>query len=65
VEPDAPAVLYWFELRREGGRARFVAHLIDDDSGVGTQVTAADVNRDGRLDVVVGNKKGLFVHLQK
>jgi hypothetical protein len=39
--------------------------LIDDDSGVGTQVVATDVNKDGRPDVVVGNKKGVFVLLQK
>ena len=64
-EPNAPAVLYAFELRREDGRARFTAHLIDDDSGIGTQVVAADMNGDGRPDVVVGNKKGLFIHLQK
>lgn len=65
VEPGAPAVLYWFELKREGSTARYEAHLIDDDSGVGTQVMAADVNGDEKLDVIVGNKKGAFVHLQK
>src|SRR5688572_8223837 len=31
-EPNAPAVLYWFELVREKGRPfRFVPHVIDDD----------------------------------
>jgi len=64
-EPNAAAVLVWFELRRAGGRVSYAPHVIDDDSGVGTQVTVADVNRDGKLDVVVGNKKGLFVFLRK
>ena len=46
-------------------RVDFVPTLIDNDSGVGTQVVAADINGDGLPDVVVGNKKGAFVHLQK
>lgn len=64
VEPNAPAVLYWFELKRENGKARYIAHQIDDNSGVGTQVMAVDMNRDNKPDVVVGNKNGAFVHLQ-
>jgi phage/plasmid primase-like uncharacterized protein len=39
----------------------FVPHLIDDKTGVGTQVVAGDVNGDGLPDVVVGNKRGTFV----
>jgi hypothetical protein len=64
-EPNAPAVLYWFELQRANGEARYRGHLIDADSGVGTQVMAADLNGDRKPDVLVGNKKGLFVFLQK
>jgi HEAT repeat protein len=65
-EPDAPAVLVWFELKRNGpDDVSFVPHLIDDDSGVGTQVTAVDLNKDGRPDAIVGNKKGIFVHLSQ
>jgi hypothetical protein len=60
-----PAVLYWFQTVRDGGKVRFVPHLIDTDSGVGTQVTVGDVNRDGRPDIVVGNKKGTFYFQQK
>jgi hypothetical protein len=26
---------------------------------------AVDLNDDGKMDVIVGNKKGGFVHLQK
>jgi len=64
AEPDAPAVVYWFRLTRAGGDAQFVPHKVHDDSGVGTQVVAGDVNGDGRPDILVGNKKGAFVHLQ-
>lgn len=65
-EPNAAPVLYWFEIQRDGkGGAKFIPHLIDDNSGVGTQVTPGDVNKDGKMDVVVGNKKGVFVFLQE
>ncbi len=65
-EPDAPAVVYAFLLRRDGqGGARFEPLQIDNDSGVGTQVTATDLNGDRRADIAVGNKKGIFIHLSK
>lgn len=64
VEPNAPASLYWFELQRDGkGGAKFVPHLIDENSGVGTQVVARDLNEDGIPDIIVSNKKGTFLHL--
>lgn len=62
-EPNAPAVLYWFELARTADGIDFIPHLIHDNSGVGVQVVARDINADGLADVVVGNKKGAFVHL--
>jgi hypothetical protein len=66
ADPGAPAVLYWFELKRAKDRtAEFIPHQIDDDSGVGTDITVADVNGDGRLDVVSSNKKGLSVLIQQ
>jgi len=65
AEPAEPAVLYWFQLVRGKNGADFVPHLIDDDSGVGTQVTAGDVNGDGLPDIIVGNKKGVFVFLHE
>jgi hypothetical protein len=58
-------VLYWFELKRTGTNAEFVPHLIDNDSGVGTQVTVAPLGKAGKLGVVVGNKKGAFVFQQQ
>lgn len=64
AEPNAPAVLYWFKLVRNADKTvEFIPYLVDSDSGIGTQVAALDVNGDGLLDIVVGNKKGAFVHL--
>jgi hypothetical protein len=66
-ESDAPSVLYWFRTVRSADRQEvdFVPYLIDADSGVGTQVVAADVNGDKLPDVLVGNKKGIFVFLHE
>jgi hypothetical protein len=64
-EPNAAPVLWWFELKRDGGKVSWTPHLIDNESGVGTQFVVADVNGDKKPDVVIGNKKGCFVHVQK
>ena len=65
AEPNAAPVLYWFELTRADGKADYTPHLIDDDSGVGTQVDALDLNGDKLGDVIVGNKHGQFVFIQE
>ena len=50
---------------RDGSGASFVPHLVDDMSGVGTQVTVGDLNGDALPDIVSANKKGAFVFLQR
>lgn len=63
-DPDRndKAVLYWFKTSRTADKSvDFIPHLIDDNSGVGTQVVARDINGDGLPDIVVGNKKGTFL----
>ena len=66
VDTNGAPVLYWFQLvRHPDGTAEFVPHLIDDNSGVGTQVTACDINRDHHPAVLVGNKRGTFLFLQE
>jgi hypothetical protein len=65
-EPNAPAVLFWFRLvRQNDGSVDWVPYLIDDHSGVGTQVVAGDLNADGWPDIIVGNKNGVFAFLQE
>ena len=57
-------LLYAFLLRRTSdGTATYEPHLIDDTSGVGTEIAAADVNGDGRADIITANKRGAFVFL--
>jgi len=61
---DDPAVLYWFKLvRKEGGQAEFLPQMIHNRSGVGVQIAVADVNQDGKPDVVTSARKGTFVFL--
>ncbi|HSZ32636.1 MAG TPA: VCBS repeat-containing protein [Puia sp.] len=55
-----PAVLYWFEFR-PGKSPQWISHLIDNNSGVGLQVVVNDINKDGLPDIVVANKKGVFI----
>jgi hypothetical protein len=63
--PADPAYLYWFETRRNrNGEISFIPHLIDDDSGIGTQFAIADINGDGLLDIIISNKKGVFIFEQ-
>lgn len=60
-----PATLVWFETQRSGGRVSFVPHIVDNSSGVGTQVSVGDVNGDGLLDIVSGIKRGAYLFLQR
>ena len=68
ADPDSDGipVLYWFQLvRHPNGQAEFIPHLIDNDSGVGTQVVAGNILNQKYPDVVVGNKRGTFVFLHE
>jgi hypothetical protein len=63
--PNDPAYLYWFEAKRDkDGFTSFVPHEIDDDSGIGTQFAIMDMNGDGLPDIIISNKKGVFLFLQ-
>ena len=59
-----PSVLYWFEFK-PGRQPIWIPHLIDSDSGVGLQVLVQDMDHNGRPDIIVANKKGLFIFEQQ
>jgi hypothetical protein len=60
------AMLYWFEVSRpQKGKVEFSMHIIDDDSGIGTQFEVVDINNDNRPDIVTSNKKGVHVFMQR
>ena len=53
------AVLYWFEFK-PGKEPSWIAHELDNNSGVGLHVVIQDMNKDKKPDIVIGNKKGVF-----
>lgn len=58
-----PAVIYWFEYR-PGNTPSWTPHKIDDNSGAGLNLVVADINGDQLKDIVVSNKKGVYVFEQ-
>lgn len=65
-DPGSPAVLYIFRLvRGPNHEVDFVPYLVDDNSGVGTQVTVGNISGGKLPDILVGNKKGGFVFLNQ
>ncbi len=62
IGSEEPGWLVRYELEPNGQWDR---HIIDEDSGVGTQFVVEDVNGDGRLDIVTSNKNGVFLFMQK
>ncbi|MDB5390312.1 MAG: repeat protein [Planctomycetaceae bacterium] len=67
-EPQAEVVMYWFEIQKtKGAPPKFIPHKIDagTGTGVGTQFQVVDFNGDKKLDIVLSNKKGVNVLIQK
>ncbi|MEX0599907.1 MAG: VCBS repeat-containing protein, partial [Rhodothermales bacterium] len=54
TDPDSfgDPVMYWFRLVRDGDIVRFEPELINNHTGVGTDMTTADLNGDGLPDVM-------------
>lgn len=64
-DPDGTPFLYWFKRSVKDDTVTWTPHMIDNASGVGMQLAIGDLNGDKRPDLVVGNKKGGFIFIQK
>lgn len=67
-EPGAPVIMVWYEIHKTKGQPpKFIRHQIDagNDTGVGTQFYFGDFDGDKLPDIVLSNKKGTNVLLQK
>ncbi len=63
-DPYGTPALYWFRTvrnRKAPGGAEFVPELIHNRSGVGSQFSAADLNKDGAMDIVTSSVRGTFI----
>ncbi|SMD44607.1 Repeat domain-containing protein [Aquiflexum balticum DSM 16537] len=59
-----PPYLYWYEFI-PGPSPNWIRHQIDDDSGVGVHLIAEDITKDDLVDIIIANKKGVFVFEQE
>ncbi len=67
-DPDVrgDAVLYWFKLvRKPNHEVEWVPEMIDNRSGIGTSMAAADLDGDGRAEIVTASRKGVFIFFGK
>ncbi|MFC4095240.1 FG-GAP repeat domain-containing protein [Euzebyella saccharophila] len=58
-DADTP-YLFWIEFM-PGQKPYFKEHLIDSDSGAGLNIAIADMDKNGKPDIVIANKNGVFL----
>jgi hypothetical protein len=61
---DEPAKLIWFEYQ-PSNTPKWIPHEIDNDSGAGINFVIEDINMDKLPDIIISNKKGVFVFEQQ
>ncbi|MFM2221703.1 MAG: hypothetical protein RLZZ553_1451 [Verrucomicrobiota bacterium] len=56
-----PALTVIFFNRAKDHSLQWQSQVVEEDGGVGCDVIATDINQDGKPDIAVGSKKGVFV----
>ncbi|SEL59069.1 FG-GAP repeat-containing protein [Chitinophaga rupis] len=67
-DPYGAPVLYWFRTVRDTkapGGATFVPELVHNRSGAGSDILAADLDKDGRVDIITSTDRGTFIFWNK
>jgi hypothetical protein len=52
-------VILWFEYTPRP--PYWIEHEIDDNSGAGLNIAVQDMNKDGLVDIIIANKRGVFL----
>jgi FG-GAP-like repeat len=66
--PNVEPFMIWYEIHKKKGAApRFIPHLISESlgTGMGTQFTIGDIDGDKLPDLIMSNKRGTNVILQR
>jgi hypothetical protein len=64
-DPRGAPVLYWYKTVRNPkapGGAELIPQLVDTHSGVGSDLVAEDLNKDGAVDIVTSTRFGTFIY---
>jgi hypothetical protein len=66
-DPDVMGtpVFYVFKLVHGAQGVSWEPHLVDSEVGLGRQLTATDLNGDGKVDIAVASKHGVYLFFQQ
>lgn len=67
-DPDGGALLYYFRTVRddaEPGGARFEPELVHNRSGAGSDLLVADLDADGKPEIITSTNRGTFIFWNK